>query len=258
MQKLLLLLITIIICLSSSAVILKGKSFRGYNEKSETKTFNLSSFNTVKASQSIEVEIVKSAKEKAVATSTHMPELIIEVKDKTLFIRYKPNVSLQNVTTKVVVSAKDLVKAEAESASFIKVKDIFSNAEQAFECRTAGKIYADSQSAVVNISTENAGQFSGKIDVKELNVDINSAGIVTLNGSADHANIKANSASSLDAENLRIKTAKASAGSASTVTVSVSKELTVEATSLAKIKYRTLSGIRFSATRKSGGTIDSF
>jgi len=257
MQKLLLLLITMIVGLFVSSATLKGNDFSNGIQKSETKTFNLSSFNAVKTSQAIEVEIVKSDEEKAVATSTHLSELKIEVKNKTLYVQYKPNVSLQNADTKVVVYAKDLIKAEAGNASFIKLKSVFENAEQTFESNGSGRIVADSKASVVNINTDSAGEFSGKINTKNLNVDANSASSVKISGSADNAKINVDSASSVDAKNMNIQTAKATASATSSITLSVSKELTASASSLAKIRYKTLSGIKFSASRSSGGTIDS-
>lgn len=256
MQKLLLLLITMIIGLFMSLAKLKGNDFSNVNQKSETKTFNLSSFNAVKTSQAIEVEIVKSDEEKAVATSTHLSELKIEVKNKTLYVQYKPDVSLQNVDTKVIVYAKDLLKAEAGNASSIKVKSVFDNAEQTFESSGSGKIYADSKASVVNINTNSAGGFSGKINTKNLNINANSASVVKISGSADNAELNVDSASSLDAKNMNIQTAKAIAKATSSIILSVSKELTASASSLGKIRYKTLSGIKFSASRSSGGTIN--
>lgn len=256
MQKLLLLLMTIIIGFFLSTKV-EAKDLPSIIGQTETVTFNLSSFNAVKTSQAIEVEIVKSDEEKAVATSTHLSELKIEVKNKTLYVQYKPNVSLQNADTKVVVYMKDLVKAEAENASSIKVKSVFNTNNQTFETRTAGRIFADSKSENVFIDLRNAGGFSGKVDAKNLNVIISSASNAKLSGSADNADIYAESASNLDAKNIKIKIAKVYATATSSVTLSVSKELNAEATSLAKIKYKTLAGIKFSAKRKSGGKIDS-
>lgn len=256
MQKILLLIITMIIGLFASTTVLKGQDFLNKNS-AETKTFNLGSFNAVKSSQAIEVEIVKAEQDKVVATSNYVSELSIEVKNKTLYVNYKPNVSLQNADTKVVVYMRDLVKAEAENASNIRVKSVFNTTNQTFETRTAGKIFADSKSENVYINLRNAGEFSGKIDAKNLNVNISSASIAKLSGSADKAEISADSASNLDARNVNIKTAKVYATATSTIILSISEELTAEATSLAKIKYKTLSGIKFSAIRKSGGKIDS-
>ncbi|MFY1046000.1 GIN domain-containing protein [Chryseobacterium sp. GP-SGM7] len=152
---------------------------------------------------------------------------------------------------------KDLVKAESENASNIRVKSIFNNKNQTFETETAGKIFADSKAENVYINLKNTGGFSGKIVAKNLKININSASNAKLRGSADNAEINADSASNLDAKNVNIKTAKVYATATSTVTLSVSEELTAEATSLAKIKYKTLSGIKFSAKRKSGGKINS-
>lgn len=252
----LLLLITLIVSLLISTVIIKANNLQ--NVKTETKTFILNSFDVVKTSQAIEVEIVKSDIEKAVATSNYMNDLKIEVKNKILYIRYRPNVSLQDADTKIVIYAKNLKNLEVNNASIVKVKSIFDDKEQTFEIKGAGKIYADSKSSTVNIKTNNAGSFSGKIETKNLTVSTNSASSVKLSGSADTAEINSGSASSLDAKQMNIKTAKADATSTSSIILSVSKELTASASSLGKIRYKTLSGIRFSANRNSGGTIDSF
>ncbi|MFY1046001.1 hypothetical protein [Chryseobacterium sp. GP-SGM7] len=89
MQKLLLLIITMIIGLFTSTKVLKGQDFSDKNSV-ETKTFNLGSFNSVKSSQAIEVEIVKAQEDKVVATSNYISELNIELKNNTLYVNTNP------------------------------------------------------------------------------------------------------------------------------------------------------------------------
>ncbi|PZU81576.1 MAG: hypothetical protein DI529_15305, partial [Chryseobacterium sp.] len=71
------------------------------------------------------------------------------------------------------------------------------------------------------------------------------------------AKINSEGASRIIATKTNISVATVNAESASSVSLSVSKELTASASSMAKIRYKTLSGIKFSASRDSGGTIDS-
>ncbi|KFC21751.1 GIN domain-containing protein [Chryseobacterium sp. FH1] len=255
-MKRLLLLISLTISVASSMVILKACDLSDRIQITETKTFNLSSFDAVKTSQAIEVEIIKSDVEKAVATSNYMSDLKIEVKNKTLSVQYRPNVSLQNANTKVVIYAKNLKKLEVDNASIVKVKSIFDNNEQTFEIKGAGKIYADSKSPVLKIKAHNAGGFSGKIETKNLTINATSASSVKLSGSSENAVINAESASDIDAKQMMIEVAIANASATSNITLSVSKELTASASSMAKIRYKTISGIKFSATRSSAGTID--
>nr|WP_314490221.1 DUF2807 domain-containing protein [uncultured Chryseobacterium sp.] len=256
-MKKLLLLITLTISIASYTAILEDHHFTDEIRKTETETIDLDPFDAVKTSQAIEVEIVKSEKEKAVVTSNHLSDVKIEVKNKILYVQYRPNVSLQNADTKVVIYAKDLKRVEVDQASIVKVKSIFNGGKQIFESKGAGKIFADSKSESVHIKTNSAGGFSGKIETENLTVNVNAAGIVKISGLADHAVITADNAGSLDAKQMKIKTAKADASATSSVILSISEELTATASSLAKIRYRTLSGIRFSAKRSSGGTIDT-
>ncbi len=256
-MKRFLILITLTISLASSVVIVKAHRLSNEIQITETKTISLEPFDAVKTSQAIIVEIVKSDMEKAVVTSNHLSDVKIEVKNNILYVRYRPGISLQNADTKVMIYAKDLKKVEADQASIVKVKSVFNSDHQTFESKGAGKIYADSKSQSVSITTSSAGGFSGKIETKNLTVNVNAAGSVRLSGSADHAVMSADNASLLDARQMKIKTAKADASATSSVSLSISEELAATASSLAKIRYKTLSGIRFSAKRNSGGTIDT-
>lgn len=213
MQKLLVLLMTIAISLATSPVALKGKNFPNLVENQETKTFNLSPFNSVKTFQAIEVEIVKSDVEKAEVSSNYLSDVKIEVKNKTLYIQYKPNVSLKNPNTKVIVYAKDLAKVDAENASSVKVKSIFDNAEQTFECQSAGKIVANSKASVVHINAESASEFSGKIEAKNVTINATSASKINLSGTTNTIKVEATSLAKVNLEELKYNNIQKKTGS---------------------------------------------
>jgi hypothetical protein len=220
----------------------------------ETKTISLGHFDSIDSAMIFDVEVVKSSKEKATIKSNYLSFVEINVENNVLKIDYKRGRSLQNVNTKIVIYAKDIKSVSAKTASVIKIKDKF-NIEKFF-VESAGKIMADSNAKSILISTQSAGSVTGTMNTENLVVNTRSGSSVDIQGNIAKAIISSQQASKIMATKAKINEAIVTAGSASSVNLSVSKELTAFASSMAKIKYKTLSGIKFSANRSSGGIID--
>ncbi|WP_084403474.1 GIN domain-containing protein [Epilithonimonas caeni] len=254
MQKLLLLLITMIIGLFMSITLLKGQSFKAAGNV-ETKTFPLSHFENINSEMVFNVEIRKSNEEKAEVTSNFMRFIEISVKNNTLQIGYKKNQQMENVDTKIVIYAKDVKSVSAGVGSVVKVKDQFDI--QKFSTESGGKIFGDSNAKNIVINTESGGSVLGTVNTENLTLNAESGSSINIQGKIETAKISSEGASRIIATKTDISVATVNAESASSVSLSVSKELTASASSMAKIRYKTLSGIKFSASRDSGGTIDS-
>ncbi|WP_449386798.1 GIN domain-containing protein [Chryseobacterium lineare] len=251
MQKLLLLLITTIIGLIMSLATLKGRTI---DNITETKTVLLSHFENIDSDMIFNVEVVKSNEEKAVITSNYMQFVNISVKNNTLHIGYKRNQSMENVNTRIVIFAKDVKSVSASTASVVKIKNVFNI--QKFSTESGGKIFGDSNAKNVSISTQSGGSVFGKLNTDHLVINAESGSSINIQGKIGTATISSEEASKITATKTDISVATVKAESASSVTLSVSKQLIASASSLATIRYKTLSGIKFSATRDSGGTID--
>ena len=139
--------------------------------------------------------------------------------------------------------------------SIVKIKDDFDI--QKFSTVSGGKIYGNSNAKKVTINTESGSLVSGTINTENLVLNAKSGSLIDIQGKILKAVINSEQASKINATKANINEALVDASSASSVSLSVSKELTASANSLAKIRYKTLSGIKFSASRDSGGTIDT-
>ena len=251
MQKLLLLLISIIVGFFISA---KAQTANG-TLNFENKTMNLSHFDEIHSEAIFSVEVKKSNEEKIEITSNYLQFVDVITTNNTLVIRYKRNQSLENADTRIVIYAKDLHTVNTSLGSVIKIKDKFDI--QKVSAETGGKIFANSEAKKLSVNTESGGSFLGTINVEDLVLNAESGSSIDIQGKIGTAKITCAGASKIMAAKTNISVATVNAESASSVSVSVSKELTASASSMAKIRYKTLSGIKFTAKRDSGGKIDS-
>lgn len=250
MQKLILLIIVTI-----TAIFVKGQSSAKSGENMESKTITLEHFDSINSEMVFSVEVRKSNEEKAVITSNYLRFVEVNVKNNILKISYKKNQSLENVDTKIVIYAKDVKSVSAGIGSVVKIKDNFNI--QKFSTESGGKIFGDSNAKNIVINTESGGSVLGTVNTENLVLNAQSGSKIDIQGKIGTAKITSEGASKIIATKTNISVATVNAESASSVSLSVSKELTASASSMAKIRYKTLSGIKFSAERDSGGTIDS-
>lgn len=250
MQKLLLLIIITI-----TAIFVSAQSPAKPTENLESKTINLEHFDSIDSAMVFDVEIRRSNEEKVVITSNYLRFVEVNVKNNTLEIDYKRNQPMENVNTKIVIYAKDVKSVSAGIGSIMKIKDNFNI--QKFSTESGGKIFGDSNAKNIVINTQSGGSVLGTVNTENLVLNARSGSKIDIQGKIDSAKITSQGASRIVATKTNISVATVTAESASSVSLSVSKELTASASSMAKIRYKTLSGIKFSADRDSGGTIDS-
>lgn len=250
MQKLILFIIIAI-----TAIFVKGQSASRATENLESKTIVLEHFDKIDSEMVFDVEVRKSNEEKVMITSNYLRFVEIDVKNNTLQIDYKRNQPMENVDTKIVIYAKEVKSVSAGIGSIVKIKDNFD--VQKFSTESGGKIFGDSNAKNIVINTESGGSVLGTVNTENLVLNAQSGSKIDIQGKIDTAKITSEGASRIIATKTNISVATVNAESASSVSLSVSKELTASASSMAKIRYKTLSGIKFSAARDSGGTIDS-
>lgn len=250
MQKLLLLIIITI-----TAIFVNAQSPAKPTENLESKTINLEHFDSIDSAMVFDVEIRRSNEEKVMITSNYLRFVEVNVKNDTLEIDYKRNQPMENVNTKIVIYAKDVKSVSAGIGSIVKIKDNFNIQE--FSTESGGKIFGDSNAKNIVINTQSGGSVLGTVNTENLVLNARSGSKIDIQGKIDSAKITSQGASRIVATKTNISVATVTAESASSVSLSVSKELTASASSMAKIRYKTLSGIKFSADRDSGGTIDS-
>ena len=249
MQKLILFIIIAI-----TAIFVKGQSSSRATENLQSKTIVLEHFDKIDSEMVIDVEIRKSNEEKVMITSNYLRFVEIDVKNNTLQIDYKRNQPMENVDTKIVIYAKEVKSVSAGIGSIVKIKDNFD--VQKFSTESGGKIFGDSNAKNVVINTKSGGSVLGTVNTENLILNAQSGSKIDIQGKIETAKINSQGASKIIATKANISVANVTAESSSSVSLSISKELAASASSMAKIRYKTLSGIKFSADRSSGGSID--
>lgn len=249
MQKLILFIIIAI-----TAIFVKGQSSSRATENLQSKTIVLEHFDKIDSEMVIDVEIRKSNEEKVMITSNYLRFVEIDVKNNTLQIDYKRNQPMENVDTKIVIYAKEVKSVSAGIGSIVKIKDNFD--VQKFSTESGGKIFGDSNAKNVVINTKSGGSVLGTVNTENLILNTQSGSKIDIQGKIETAKINSQGASKIIATKANISVANVTAESSSSVSLSISKELAASASSMAKIRYKTLSGIKFSADRSSGGSID--
>ena len=249
MQKLILFIIIAI-----TAIFVKGQSSSRATENLESKTIVLEHFDKIDSEMVFDVEVRKSNEEKVMITSNYLRFVEIDVKNNTLQIDYKRNQPMENVDTKIVIYAKEVKSVSAGIGSIVKIKDNFD--VQKFSTESGGKIFGDSNAKNVVINTKSGGSVLGTVNTKNLILNAQSGSKIDIQGKIETAKINSQGASKIIATKANISVANVTAESSSSVSLSISKELAASASSMAKIRYKTLSGIKFSADRSSGGSID--
>lgn len=249
MQKLILFIIIAI-----TAIFVKGQSSSRATENLESKTIVLEHFDKIDSEMVFDVEVRKSNEEKVMITSNYLRFVEIDVKNNTLQIDYKRNQPMENVDTKIVIYAKEVKSVSAGIGSIVKIKDNFD--VQKFSTESGGKIFGDSNAKNIVINTKSGGSVLGTVNTKNLILNAQSGSKIDIQGKIETAKINSQGASKIIATKANISVANVTAESSSSVSLSISKELAASASSMAKIRYKTLSGIKFSADRSSGGSID--
>lgn len=249
MQKLILFIIIAI-----TAIFVKGQSSSRATENLESKTIVLEHFDKIDSEMVFDVEVRKSNEEKVMITSNYLRFVEIDVKNNTLQIDYKRNQPMENVDTKIVIYAKEVKSVSAGIGSIVKIKDNFD--VQKFSTESGGKIFGDSNAKNIVINTKSGGSVLGTVNTENLILNAESGSKIDIQGKIETAKINSQGASKIIVTKANISVANVTAESSSSVSLSISKELAASASSMAKIRYKTLSGIKFSADRSSGGSID--
>jgi hypothetical protein len=182
---------------------------------------SVGSFNGIKAAEAIDVYLKKGDKESVrVETSgTHASDVLTEVSGGTLKIHMRDGRYKSNRNVKVYVTYVSLNKISASSAS-----NVFSE----------GAI----QSTSMTISVSSAASIEVSIQAESVYTEASSAGDIVLEGKASRLDVTASSAGEIDAYGLESESVEASASSAGSIKINVTKKLEAHASSGGSIRYR--------------------
>jgi hypothetical protein len=178
------------------------------------------SFRGIKAAEAVSVVLRKGDKESVKVEVENVPlnSVITEVSGNYLRIHMAEG-SYKNRKVRVDVTYVALERISVSSASSVVSEGTL-------------------QSNNLTISGSSAASLELTLDAGEVRVDVSSAGDIILEGKAKSLTLEATSAGVVDAYNLECETVYASAGSAGSAKINVTKSLKADASSAGSIRYR--------------------
>jgi len=196
-------------------------SITAYAQAQESQTRKISPFTGVKATEGIDVYLIKGEKEsvRVEVTGTKLENIITEVSGSYLKVHMRDERYRGHFDAKVFVTYVQLDKLSASSAG-----SIFSE----------GTIDANT----LEISSSSAGNVEVTVSAGSVEVSASSAGEVELKGKTKSLVAEASSAGEIDAYDLEALKADVEAGSAGTIKVNATEELDAHASSGGSIRYR--------------------
>lgn len=187
---------------------------------------SVANFTGIKVSGGVALYI-SQGNENAVAISTsdkkNNDKVITEVKNGVLNIYLEKGAwngwNWKSTSIKAYVTVKDLEKLEASGASGVRIVE-------GVNCN----------SLKVNLS--GTSTLKGEIKANTFRVDASGASVITISGKATNANIDFSGASVLRATDFTIENCKVDASGASSLTITVTKQLDAEASGASSIKHK--------------------
>jgi len=210
--------------LLGSAVLIAQKTINDPNAEART----VGSFQAIRISNAFDVYISQGG-EDAVAISASKPEykekIITKVENGVLIIRFEDDKKFW----KGFNSDKQKLKA------YISIKKI-NKLDVSGACDVFFEEGLSAEELVVNLS--GASDIKGKINAKKLIVDINGASDATISGNAADLKVEASGASDFKGFDLVTNYCDAKATGASSVNITVNKELSAHATGASSVRFK--------------------
>jgi hypothetical protein len=138
----------------------------------------------------------------------------------------------------VYITCPELNKLAIHGATNVKGESSFKANSFDLNLNGASKLALTLNANTLKSTISGASKLDLKLTVTEMDADISGASHVTISGQADKQTLDLSGASHYEASNLSSKTVAVDASGASKATISVSGELSAEASSASKVNYK--------------------
>lgn len=211
--------------------IIFGKKHHG-SGPIEQKEYDMT-FDGIKVSQGIDVEVLKSTEEKVVlsAPSDILNQIIIEKSGSDVYIHLASDSNISTERVEVKIFAQEFSKLQASSSAEIHVKDKFLLENLGVSVSSSGRIEGNLEANNFTIQASSSGDFQGTIWAVKLIATVSSSGDIEISGQAKSIDFSASSSGSIDAEELNAENAEIKVSSSATVKVGVLRNLAAKASS---------------------------
>lgn len=280
------------LCVLMTIVGLQSLSSKAYTAEevssiySDSKTVQLSDFQSITVSQGIEVTLVKGNSNTAVIQSNYLDKVETVVEGGTLHIRYVKQRNymngLRNPKTQIQLTVKEMpnsykvsssgklsvndavmssdLKVSVSSSGDLNFKEIIQSQEADIKVSSSGSLYIPLKANHLDLDASSSGDVNGTFNVSMMNVDISSSADVQLGGNVVNLNVKSSSSADLDASKLKVVEANIVSSSSADVRLgNVSKKLNIEASSGADVNYHAASdALQVLKKTSSGASVSAY
>jgi hypothetical protein len=187
----------------------------------ESETRQLGAFRGLRVGEAIDVYLKKGDKEsaKVEVDNVRLSDVVTEVAGSYLRIHMRSGNYQGRRTVKVYLTYVTLERISASSAATVVSEGIL-------------------KTSSLDIAAASAANVELQLDADEVTVDVASAGDIRLEGKSKNFSVEASSAGSVDAYNLECEKVEATASSAGSAKINVTKTLDARASSGGSIRYR--------------------
>ncbi len=203
-------------------------------------TRNVSDFNAITVSQSIEVDIQQGTQTSVQVEADDNIISYVETVNNggKLSIRLKNLTNIRNATLKVHIIAPNVESFTTSSAAKIKSNGLISSSNQ------------------IEINASSASNISLQMQAPSVKMESSSAAELNISGKTKDANVEASSGSNIDVQNLKAENVTASASSGSTVKVFASVSVDASSSSGSNIIF-TGGASSVKKNESSGGSVSN-
>jgi hypothetical protein len=204
-----------------------------------TQNRNVSQFDGVRASGSIDIEVVNDQTHsiRVEADDNIMPYIITKVEDGILDVHLKPNFMYHNINAKVYVTAPSLTKLTVSGSGSITAKDTLANAAQ------------------IDFKVSGSGDVTAIVDAPSINAEIGGSGTITLSGKTKDFNSTIAGSGDIKCKNLLSENTTAGITGSGTAHVFASVHLLAKVTGSGDIYYSGQPSVEIHKT--GSGTIEA-
>ena len=212
-------------------------------------TRDLPTFNSMRVSCAVEVDLHIGKTQSVVVESDVLPYVKTDVRGNTLIVRVDTKKRYDKA--KLHITIPELQALELSGASELKCKDMNVTDVCTIEVSGASDVDMRLKAKEVKVTASGASEVDLRLEAKELKMRANGASEVDLKGSADTAFFDMSGSSDADADDLVVQSAEAELSGASDLSVYAQQSLTVKASGASDIKYK---GSPILKTRISGAS----
>ena len=193
--------------------------FAGHLSAQNTENRDLSDFNAVHSSGSLDVELIagNSNKVKISISGAELEDVVTEVESGTLRIRMKNGI-YRNVRGKVEVTYKKLDKIKSSGSGNVKFVSTFEGNK-------------------LELNMSGSGNASGEIKVSEADLSISGSANVSLSGSADNAELSVSGSGNFNCKSLKTKESNVHISGSGDVKIYASERIDARVSGSGNIRY---------------------